>query len=56
MEGTRFVKEDGMVEYSAVVEGHLKWFYRSLSEKDRRQKCVEPTRLQGKSCRVWPID
>lgn len=25
-----------MVEYSADVERHMKWFYRSLSEKDRR--------------------
>ncbi len=35
-ERTQTVKEVGMVAYSAVVEGQMQWFYRSLSEKDRR--------------------
>ena len=26
-----------MVEYSVDVERHMKWFYLSLSEKDRRR-------------------
>ena len=26
-----------MVEYAADVERHMKWFYQSLSEKDRRR-------------------
>ena len=35
-----------MIEYSAVVEGHMQWFYRSLSEKDRRRyAAVEAEKL-----------
>jgi hypothetical protein len=44
--GTRFVKEDEMVEYSAETERQMKWFYRSLSEKDRRRyAAVEAEKL-----------
>ena len=35
--GTQVVREDEMVEYSVDVERHMKWFYLSLSEKDRRR-------------------
>ena len=35
-----------MMEYSAVVEGHLPWFYRWWSEKDRRRSAaVEAEKL-----------
>ena len=35
--GTQVVREDEMVEYSVDVERHMKWFFLSLSEKDRRR-------------------
>ena len=35
-----------MMGYSAVVEGHMKWFSQSLSEKDRRRyAAVEAEKL-----------
>ena len=35
--GTQVVREDEMIEYSANVERHMKWFFQSLSEKARRR-------------------
>lgn len=35
-----------MVEYSAEIARHMKWFYQSLSEKDRRRyAAVEAEKL-----------
>jgi hypothetical protein len=44
--GTQIVREDEMREYSAEMERQMKWFYRSLSEKDRRRyAAVEAEKL-----------
>jgi hypothetical protein len=44
--GTQVVREDEMGEYSAEMERQMKWFYRSLSEKDRRRyAAVEAEKL-----------
>jgi nucleosome binding factor SPN SPT16 subunit len=44
--GTQVVKEDEMREYSAEIERQMKWFYQSLSEKDRRRyAAVEAEKL-----------
>jgi hypothetical protein len=44
--GTQVVREDEMREYSAEMERQMKWFYRSLSEKDRRRyAAVEAEKL-----------
>jgi hypothetical protein len=44
--GSQVVREDEMREYSAEMERQMKWFYRSLSEKDRRRyAAVEAEKL-----------